>query len=150
MRELRALKNLNIFWKGSSLSSPLINHKLHIILCVLTGTAWIFVYLPLVWLSKNQLYAAKIIERRERKSLNKVLNKTQRQEKQIARAVAARLSPSNLGYTRSSSKWATAWTLECNHLIRSKNWSSGKEGQEVFCVVCNSERRVVSSNPWNY
>ena len=132
------------------MSRPLVNHKLHITLCVLTGTIWIFVYLPLIWLSKNPNYAAKVVQRRELRSSKKLKKRAIRQERQTKFANSARLGKSNLGYKPSRSKWATPYTLECNHLIRLQDWSGGKEGKMVFCTVCNSERRVVTSNPWNY
>ena len=132
-----------------TLNRPIVNHKLHLTLCVLTGTAWVFVYLPLIWLSKNQNYAAKVVQRRESKISEKETKDAKKKERRINLANAARLGPTNLGYKPSRSKWATAWTLECNHLIRSQEWSSGKEGKVVFCTVCNLERRVVTSNAWN-
>ncbi len=129
------------------MSRPLVNHKLHIILSVLTGTLWLFVYLPIIWLSRKPSYVNYVLKKRAQK-IEKSELKTQVRKEKVNQQ--QKYASTQLGYKPSKSKWATAWTLECGHLIRAMDWTSGKEGKMVLCSVCNSQRRVVSSNPWNY
>jgi hypothetical protein len=138
-----------------------LNHKLHIILSVLTGGFWLLIYLPLLVVAPKRSKAVRAegdakARVPEKVSITEIeIEKARaKQEKQNKRAAAIeaykRDKPKNLGYNKS--KRGQMYVLSCTHQIRASKrvgiLSQGMIGKEVWCDVCNANRMVTAMPYW--
>jgi hypothetical protein len=138
-----------------------INHKLHIVLSILSGGFWLLIYIPLLVVAPKRPKEV-LLERETRVEASEAVSLTEveiekariKQEKQIKRAEAIeaykRNKPKDLGYSKS--KRGQMYVLACTHQIRASKrvgiLSQGMIGKEVWCDVCNANRMVTAMPYW--
>ena len=136
----------------------LMNHKIHIILSVVSLGCWLPFYLALYLFYKlTDSNIGKRAERKETKKAQKQAENSIKSEKRIERseqrkeffeqrAKTASSNPS-LGYKKGKGTFSsTAYALECNHMIRAKTASKSLnyfQGKTVYCEICKEQRVVV-------
>ena len=118
----------------------LMNHKLHIILSVVTLGFWVPIYAVIYFFRK--ISGAPAIDLVEKKQKKAVAKEQRRQE-----IITQLASQPKLGYKKGG-KYGNPFTLACNHsIVASAALYSGVAliGKEVYCDVCKETRRVTAS-----
>ncbi len=138
-----------------------LNHKLHIVLSVLTGGFWLFVYIPLLVIAPKHpksvppnsdlVPGAPETVRFTEAEIEKAKRKQEKQNKRAAAIEAYKNNkPKDLGYSKS--KRGQMYVLACTHQIRASKrvgiLSQGMIGKEVWCEICNANRQVTGMPYW--
>ena len=120
------------------------NHKLHILISVITFGGWLLFYALLFIIFK--LSGSTIEKRRELKKANEA-NKVEQRKANYAKEV--KLLQANKGYKQGKNQM---YVLSCTHQIRAKKTvgliSKGLVGKTVWCDVCKAERLVTGMPYW--
>ena len=115
------------------------NHKLHILISVLTLGLWVPFYLVIVLINRGEK-GNPVAEVKEKSKWQKMVEE------------ANTLSAKNPGYKKGNWSSHQMYVLSCNHQIRAskktKILSQGLLGKTVWCEVCNASREVASAPYW--
>ena len=110
----------------------ILNHKIQIVLSIITFGLWLPVYLITFLVFKG---------------LGSTIGKRKESRDQAAMWAPATTQTRKKGYQPGKSVWnSSAYQLECGHLIRAKTTTRSAnylKGRTVFCEICNEERGVV-------
>ena len=133
--------------------SPLVNHKLHIILSVLSFGGWIPLYAVCYLFRK--LTKSTVDQRRGKRAITREKRRSKRASAKEARRITRKLiqESSSKGYKHKPVTGikkksflvseARTYSLSCNHQIRAKNIKL--IGKTVWCDVCNDHREVTGA-----
>ena len=134
----------------------LINHKIHIILSVVTLGLWLPLYLARYLFYKfTNSNTGNGPEQKERKREQKQAKKSVKFEKRLERAERLsekqRSAPRNKGY-KTGNSLDQMDILACTHQIRANKKvgliTKGMLGKTVWCDICNADRVVTSMPSW--
>jgi hypothetical protein len=129
-----------------------VNHKLHIILSILTGV-WLPIYgLIFVWYKRKGSTLENRREKREKRRELLLIARQTYNDNELKK----NKSPSNLGYKKPSVfhhisplPFPKLYFLNCGHEIRARGRLTGNIGKKVWCLVCKDER-MISSQPTSF
>jgi hypothetical protein len=133
--------------------SPLVNHKLHIILSVISFGGWTPLYA--VYYLFRKLTSSTVDQRRSKRAFTREKRRSKRASAKEGRRITRKLiqESSSKGYkyqpvTGIKKKSflvseARTYSLSCNHQIRAKNIKL--IGKTVWCDVCNDHREVTGA-----
>jgi hypothetical protein len=134
------------------------NHKIHILLSVVTFGGWLpfygafYLYYKFAESKSSDQSETKRLKQ-EQKRIKETLKADQKALRSQARKAfleqhaQEQAHKSSLGYKKGKGTFSsTAYTLECSHMIRAKTASKSLnyfQGKSVYCEICKVERVVI-------
>lgn len=120
-------------------SSKPTNHKIHILISLVTFGLWLPIYLIIAFVNRG-VKGDSVAEVKEKSKWQKMVEE------------ANTLSAKNLGYKKGNWNSSQMYVLSCTHQIRARKTtkilSTGLLGKTVWCEVCNEGREVASAPYW--